>query len=103
MLLGSSLEGGPDGGESLGRDGCDQLVLAGEVAVDRARGETDLAQDVLHRRGVEAVAAEAARGAVQDLAAAGVEVFLGYASHAPNVERAFILDKRHSLQPQWLI
>jgi hypothetical protein len=42
---------------------------------------------------VEAVAGDAAGGAVEDLAATGVEVFLGYASHGPKVKRTFILDK----------
>ncbi|GAA3276424.1 hypothetical protein GCM10010469_58500 [Streptomyces labedae] len=42
---------------------------------------------------MEAVAGEADRGAVEDLPAAGVEVFLGYASHAANLKRTFLLDK----------
>ena len=61
----------------------DQLLLAAEVAVDGPGGEIDLLQHVLHGRGMEAVAGEAAGGAVEDLTAAGVEVFLGYAGHGP--------------------
>ena len=60
----------------------DQLLLAAEVAVHRARREVDLLQHVLHRRGMEPVAREAEGRAVEDLAATGVEVFLGYTSHA---------------------
>jgi hypothetical protein len=42
---------------------------------------------------VEAVAGDAAGGAVEDLAATGVEVFLGYTGHGAKVKRTFILDK----------
>jgi hypothetical protein len=45
---------------------------------------------------VEAVAGEAEGGAVEDLPAAGVEVFLGYASHDSKLKRTFLLDKRGS-------
>jgi hypothetical protein len=42
---------------------------------------------------VEAVTGDAAGGAGKDLAAAGVEVLLGYACHATKVKRTFLLDK----------
>ncbi|GEC05614.1 hypothetical protein SSP24_32690 [Streptomyces spinoverrucosus] len=45
---------------------------------------------------MEPVAGEADGGAVEDLPTAGVEVFLGYASHASNVERTFFLDNGHA-------
>ncbi|GHH93274.1 hypothetical protein GCM10017779_37310 [Streptomyces capillispiralis] len=42
---------------------------------------------------MEAVAGEAERGAVEDLPAAGVKVFLGNAGHDRNLKRTFLLDK----------
>jgi len=47
---------------------------------------------------VKAVPGEADRGAVEDLPAAGVEVFLGYAGHAPKLKRTFLLDKDRLLR-----
>lgn len=44
---------------------------------------------------MEAVAGEAACGSVENLPAAGIEVFLGYAGHASNLKRTFFLDKLH--------
>ncbi|GAA3501540.1 hypothetical protein GCM10019016_086470 [Streptomyces prasinosporus] len=44
---------------------------------------------------MEAVAGEAGRGAVEDLAAACVEVFLGDTGHGINLKRTFLLDKEH--------
>ncbi|GAA2067635.1 hypothetical protein GCM10009801_15170 [Streptomyces albiaxialis] len=43
---------------------------------------------------MEAVPEEGAAGAVEDLPTPCVEVCLGYASHAVNVKRTFLLDKR---------
>ncbi len=48
---------------------------------------------------MKTVAGETPRRAVEDLPAAGVEVFLGYTGHGPNLKRTFLLDKRGT-QPE---
>ena len=63
-------------------DGDDHVVLAGEVAVDRAGRQAGLGEQVLHGRGVEAIAQEAAPGGGQDLIPAGVTVLLADLGHA---------------------
>lgn len=47
---------------------------------------------------MESVAGEAAGRTVEDLPAAGIEVFLGYTGHDPNLKRTFFLDKRATRQ-----
>ena len=71
----------------------EEFLLPAEVPVDGTGREVHLLEHVLHRGGVEAVAGEAGSGAVEDLPAAGVEVFLGYAGHGRNLKRTFLLDK----------
>src|SRR5262249_7117000 len=66
-------------------DGRDQLVLAREVAVDGAGAEFGLAEDVLHRRAVEALTCESAQGGREDLAPARLHVLLGDLRHATSI------------------
>ena len=87
-----ALERRPDIADRLLRDRRNDRLLAREVAVDRAGREPRLGEDVLHRRGVEAVGGEAAARRVEDLAAAGLEVLGGDAGHdAEYKERTFVL------------
>jgi hypothetical protein len=74
-------------------DGDDHVFLAGEVPVDRAGRQPRLGEQVLHGRGVKAVAQEAAPRRAQDLIPAGVPVLLCDLRHAPIIQkkRAFVL------------
>ena len=59
----------------------DQVLLRGEIAVERARREPGLRDDVLHRRAVEALAREAAQRRGEDLLAPSVQVVATHARH----------------------
>jgi hypothetical protein len=63
------------------RDRDDQVALAREVPVYGADRQARLRDHLLHRRGVEAVAREAAPRRVEDLLATGGEVFRGDTWH----------------------
>jgi hypothetical protein len=63
------------------RDRRDQLLLAGEIAVERAGRESRLGDDVLHRGAVEALAREAAQRRGDDLVAAPVQVGAAHPRH----------------------
>jgi hypothetical protein len=54
---------------AVGTDRVDDRLLAGEVAVDRAGAEPGFADDVLHRRAMEALARDAGDGGVENLLA----------------------------------
>jgi len=65
-------------------EGLHDIVLAVEVDVDGAGAEARLLVDVAHRRLGEAVAGEAARGRLEQLAAAGLLVVLADPRHKMN-------------------
>src|SRR5262249_35862692 len=68
-----------------GDDRRDQLVLAREVAVHGAGAQIRLAEDVLHRGPVKALAREAAQGGGQDLAPARRDVLLCDLWHSTSI------------------
>ena len=70
--------------EHLGDRELDQLLLALVVAVDGARRQSGLRDDVGHRRGLEALACEAPQGGGGDLAAAGGAVLFADFRHDAN-------------------
>src|SRR4029450_401688 len=70
----------------------DELVLAGEVAVDQPGGEPRGGEEVLHRGRVEALVGEAAPGRLQDLAAAGVAVLVAHPGHGRILNGPSLLD-----------
>src|SRR5262249_29996546 len=88
-----ALDDGSEMVEDAGRDGLDELVLALEVSVDRARRQPRLAEHVLHRRLVETLAREAAPGGVQDLLSPPLQVLIGDPRHGNNIKRMSALDK----------
>src|SRR5262249_31284973 len=69
----------------LADDRGDQLVLDREIAVAGAGAELCLAEDVLHRRAVKALAGEGAQRRREDLAPASVDVLLGDLGHATSI------------------
>ena len=73
---------------AVGADGVDDRVLAGEVAVDRARAEPRLAHDVVHGGAVEALAREAGHGGVEDLLPPRLAMRGAHLGHASPPRRA---------------
>ena len=70
-----------DGADGPVGDRLDDVVLALEVAVDRAGGQPGLGDDVGHRRLVEAVPGDASPRGSQDLLTAGETVLVGDLRH----------------------
>src|SRR5215475_10405697 len=81
VSAGGAVEDREHVGQRLRGDRPDEVGLAGEVPVDRARRESRRGEDVLHRRGVKPLPGEAAGGCVEDLLAAAFEVFLADLGH----------------------